>query len=102
MAKKGKGTNSTRSRNARKQPTEEVESSDTEEALNYEFEIQRATQVVTDRYERMLLDKTNEHREEMKNFLEGQKYWVKPSLWARKQAFSDNAVKRLQYQKKQV
>ena len=38
---------------------------------------------MTDRYERMMLDKTNEHREEMKNFIEGQKYWVKPSLWAR-------------------
>lgn len=83
MAKKGKGTNSTRSRNQRKQTTEELEPSNSEEALNYQFEIQRATQIVTDRYEKMLLDKTNEHQEEMKNFIEGQKYWVKPSLWAR-------------------
>ena len=83
MAKKGKGKNSTRSRNQRKQTTEELEPSNSEEALNYEFEIQRATQIVTDRYEKMLLDKTNEHQEEMKNFIEGQKYWVKPSLWAR-------------------
>lgn len=83
MAKKGKGTNSTRSRNARKNDQEQPEPTGSDEVLAQDFMIQKATQRVTDTYERKLLAQQNNHRKEMENFIEGQKFWVKPSLWAR-------------------
>jgi len=83
MSKKGKGTNGTRSRNQRKDAKEEPVKSNTDEVLQEDFYVQRATQNVTNRYEKLLLEQKNNHQKEMENFLEGQKYWVKPSLWAR-------------------
>lgn len=80
---KGKGTNSTRSRNARKTEKEDEPSIDSDQVLDDDFRIQRATQMVTETYEKRMLAQENGHRKEMENFMEGQKFWVKPSLWAR-------------------
>jgi hypothetical protein len=79
MAKKAKGTSGTRARNQTKRtknggnkgkaPTQDLE---------WDMAMQRAGQVITDRYEKEIKTKEKHHRKEMQNFLDGQKSFVKP------------------------
>tara|TARA_B100000287_G_scaffold263148_2_gene247631 strand:+ start:1095 stop:1742 length:648 start_codon:yes stop_codon:yes gene_type:complete len=80
MARKSKGKNSTRARNTQKKKEEEEQPIDTDEALEFDFAIQKATQVVTDQYEKRITAIENRQAKEMQNFMDGQRFFVKPSL----------------------
>ena len=75
---KTKGTSGTRTRNARKTKQEPVEKSNSTEELEFDMAIQRATQIVTDKYEKELFRIKKNQTREMQSFIDGQKIFVKP------------------------
>lgn len=82
MSKK-KGSSGTKARNQRRNKPREKNEIDIDEAIEENFYIQRATQQVTEQYERKILEERNRNRREMQNIVDGRKFWVKPSLWDR-------------------
>jgi hypothetical protein len=76
MVKK-KGTSGTRARNQTKRTEKEDTKAPTQD-LEWDMAMQRAGQVITDRYEKEIKKQANNHRKEMQNFLDGQKSFVKP------------------------